>query len=552
MNRSGEGLSSRAVVSLDRRQLLTALLGASVVSQSSCRPRPPEVDGEFVETGLSLGHRIRDGFRPSPTTWKKVDVVVVGGGIAGLSAGWRLRQSGIKDIVLLELASVAGGTSRSAQHNGIGYPWGAHYLTVPMRENRALIRLLREMGVVTGTDERGDPIVSETCLCREPEERLFFQGRWLAGLYPSLGASQEDRQQLQEFRAVMGKWAGQRDASGRRVFAIPIAESADLQDVNEMDRISMGDWMCRQGWTSARLRWLVDYACRDDYGLSLSETSAWAGMFYFASRMRTADEGSQSVITWPSGNGHIVHYLTQQLGQMVQTGHAVTEVIPATTTDQRIRVVAFNQEQSQAVGFEAQHVILATPQFLTQRLLPHELRRDVGDFQYGTWVVANVHLQDRPIESGFPMCWDNVIHDSKSLGYVVSTHQTGRDHGPTVLTWYHPLTDVEPSLSRQDLLKLSWSHWADVVLCDLEVAHPDIRQLVTRIDIMRWGHAMIQPRPSFIQSRARRAAARPKSGIHFAGADLSGVALMEEAFYHGVRSAEEVLADRGHAFATFF
>ena len=95
MNRSGEGLSSRAVASLDRRQLLTALLGASVVSQSSCRPRRPEVDGEFVETGLSLGHRIRDGFRPSPTTWKKVDVVVVGGGIAGLSAGWRLRQSAI-------------------------------------------------------------------------------------------------------------------------------------------------------------------------------------------------------------------------------------------------------------------------------------------------------------------------------------------------------------------------------------------------------------------------------------------------------------------------
>jgi len=33
--------------------------------------------------------------------------------------------------------------------------------------------------------------------------------------------------------------------------------------------------------------------------------------------------------------------------------------------------------------------------------------------------------------------------------------------------------------------------------------------------------------------------------VHFAGADLSGVALFEEAFDHGVRAAEEVLAAQG-------
>jgi len=33
--------------------------------------------------------------------------------------------------------------------------------------------------------------------------------------------------------------------------------------------------------------------------------------------------------------------------------------------------------------------------------------------------------------------------------------------------------------------------------------------------------------------------------VHFAGTDLSGVALLEEAFFHGVRAAEEILAVRG-------
>jgi hypothetical protein len=62
---------------------------------------------------------------------------------------------------------------------------------------------------------------------------------------------------------------------------------------------------------------------------------------------------------------------------------------------------------------------------------------------------------------------------------------------------------------------------------------------------MRWGHAMIRPRPGFVWGGARRAAARPYRAVHFANSDLSGVGLFEEAFYHGVRAAEEVLAARG-------
>jgi hypothetical protein len=56
---------------------------------------------------------------------------------------------------------------------------------------------------------------------------------------------------------------------------------------------------------------------------------------------------------------------------------------------------------------------------------------------------------------------------------------------------------------------------------------------------------MIRPRPGFARSNARREAAAPFRGIHFAHTDLSGVALFEEAFYHGIRAAEEVLDSRG-------
>src|SRR5262249_39523615 len=160
-------------------------------------------------------------------------------------------------------------------------------------------------------------------------------------------------------------------------------------------------------------------------------------------------------------------------------------------------------------------------------------------FDYGAWMVANLHLRDRPREDrGFPLAWDNVLHDSPGLGYVVATHQSSLDRGPTVFTYYYPLCDAD---GRARLLAAGRREWADVALTDLSRARPDLRALATRVDVMRWGHAMIRPRPGFVWGADRRRGAAPYRGIHFAHSDLSGIALFEEALHHGIRAAEEVL-----------
>jgi hypothetical protein len=167
-------------------------------------------------------------------------------------------------------------------------------------------------------------------------------------------------------------------------------------------------------------------------------------------------------------------------------------------------------------------------------------------------MVANLHLRDRPIDRGFPLSWDNVLYESPSLGYVVNTHQSGNDDGPTVFTYYLPLCDADVRSARTRLLATDRDSWADAVLTDLTMAHADIRALTTRLDVMRWGHAMVRPSPGFIWGGARARAATPFRGIHFAGADLSGVPLFEEALYHGVRAAEEVLTARQIRFDSLF
>jgi hypothetical protein len=536
------------MTSLNRREILAAFLGLPV-ALAACRENsvPPLPPGEIVGASDVFGHRLRDGLHVEVPhdAWSNVPVVIVGGGVAGLNAAWHLQKSGFNNFVLIELEKAPGGTSRSGSNRSISFPWGAHYIPAPMKENTALISLLDEMGVIEGKDNDGEPIIGEQFLCRDPEERIFYKGRWYEGLYLHAGANADDQQQLEKFNAEINRWVSWRDGKGQRAFTLPVSACSDDAEVTALDRISMAEWMNQHGFNSPRLRWWVNYACRDDYGMTLEQTSAWAGLFYFCARVLKPNVESQSLITWPEGNGRLVNHLFEKTKTRIQLDRAAVEIIP---TENGCDVITLDHEQQSPRGFHAQRVIFCAPQFMA-RYLVRPFRESppahIAEFQFGSWMVANLTLKDRPKHNStrdFPLAWDNVLYESESLGYVVATHQRGIDRGSTVFTYYYPLCDENARAGRTRLLETDWHGWAEVALTDLSRAHADIRSLVERLDVMRWGHAMIRPRTGFMWGQARRAAAAPFRSIHFAHSELSGVALFEEAFDNGLRAADEVLA----------
>ena len=110
---------------MNRREILAAFLGVPF-ALSACRrnEEPPLPEGEIVGASDVFGHRVRDGVRVEvpPDAWSRVPVVIVGGGVAGLTAAWRLRKSGFNDFILIELESAPGGTSRSGSNRLISFP----------------------------------------------------------------------------------------------------------------------------------------------------------------------------------------------------------------------------------------------------------------------------------------------------------------------------------------------------------------------------------------------------------------------------------------------
>lgn len=523
-----------AAMVLRRRDFL-ALSGAAALA---CKRKGPTYEATLAGPDVALGHRLRTGDVPVPEHFEEVPLLIVGGGMAGLGAGWHLERCGFRDFLILELESRPGGTAAWGSNGVSAFPFGAHYVPAPTAANVPLVKLLQEVGAVEGVDAKGEPVFSEAVLVRAPEERIFASGAWWEGLYFHPGASPEDERQLKAFFEEVDRWVAFRDAKGRPAFTLPRRGCSDAPECRALDAIGFGAWCDQKGFTSPRLRWFLDYACRDDYGLRLGDTSAWAGLFYFAARKQGKGESSRPVLTWPAGNGFLARHLASVAGSRLRTGVAVARV---GTTDRGVEVHALDAATGQPLGYRAQRLIWAGPHHVALRViegLAQERGEPLARLRHSPWLVVNLTLRGRPKETGFPLAWDNVLRDSPSLGYVVATHQRGVDHGPTVWTWYHPFTG-DPKVDRARLLAMDARACGEMAIQDLERAHPGFRDLVARVDVLRWGHAMIRPEVGLCWDPALETARRPFGPIHFAHTELSGLALLEEALDHGIRAAEE-------------
>ena len=500
---------------MERRRSLTrraVVIGAPSLLLARKTDRP--VTGSFVNDAFLTGHRLRDhaAFR-APSRQVRIPIVIVGGGIAGLSAAWRLDKRGVRDFVLLEMESQAGGNSRWGENEISRFPWAAHYVPVPAKGESLARELFEELGVFR--DGKWD----ERVLCFDPQERLFLFGRWQEGIEPEVGATPRDREQYRRFNQTIGEFR----AGGQ--FTIPMERGAKP---SPLDQMSMADWLAQQRFDSPLLRWYINYACRDDYGALAKDTSAWAGVHYFASR----EPEEKGPLTWPEGNGWIARKLIEKLGRYIRTGSVVYRIA---RDGNRLRVLTESTE------YIADHVIFTAPTFLAPYLI--EGAPPAAGFQYSPWLTANLTLDRIPDQQGFEPAWDNVIYDSPALGYVNATHMSVATHTErTVWTFYWSLAEYTPQQARQLLLEKDWNYWKEAILNDLARAHRDIRQCVNHIDIMRIGHAMARPVPGFLFSRERARWLKPLGNIFFANSDLSGFSIFEEAQYRGVEAANSIRA----------
>lgn len=531
---------------MNRKEFIQSgiVLSTGMLLNNACKQDDKKIPGKIVGASASIGHLIRGAINQQPELVEDKRIVIVGGGISGLSAARYIAMQGEKDFVVLDLEKEMGGNAACGGNQFSQYPWGAHYVPVPNNDLREYMQFLQECEVITGYDTNELPVYNEMYMCFDPQERLYINGRWQDGLIPQYGVPEDELKQINAFLKLTDELRYKKGSDGKDVFAIPVDASSKDAQYTQWDQVTMHQWLKDNQFISDYLYWYINYCTRDDFGTPAYKVSAWTALHYFASRKgKGANASHDDVLTWPQGNGWLAEQLQKSIRPQLSNNCLVTSI---KHEQEKLIITYYDVKENKLKAYAAMQCILAVPQFVAARLLNDASRISTvhNSLFYTPWMVANITTAPLQERAGVPLSWDNVLYHSTSLGYVNASQQAISQHIPVYnFTFYLPLTEKDCIAERKRALATSHAAWVDLIINELKIAHPDIREKVTNIDIMIWGHAMVQPLPGLMHGPLRKELSTSVNrNIHFAHTDIAGISIFEEAFYQGLNAAKSVLA----------
>jgi protoporphyrinogen oxidase len=551
-----------------RRQFLKAFgggaaAGACLPLLSSCPSsvwnRRLRFSGAVVGEDLGPCHAFRDGtLKPEVGNPEAplYDVIIVGGGISGLAAAWKFARSGLPHFLLIEKADEIGGTCIAGEENGLVFSWGAHYIESPRPTSPYLLEIGEDLGLIVDYDGAW-PVVNPQYLVPGPEVNLLAGGKWGNCHFPMQIANSQDVVEFEAFRQDLYRWVQWRDKEGRPAFGCPLETTSPAEEVRRLDGMSMLAYVRSQGFHSELLDWHINDRMMDEYGVRMSDVSAWAGIQFWAQSnsdftdFEPPGTPAPQTLSWPEGNAFLARGLAKRLTPRQLRCNAW--VVHVRNEGERVLVTCAQGDRPDYTTLQARWLIYAAPKPAVYHVIPELERAGRTEFhkcQYAAWLVANVHLRRPPRIPGRAPAWETLACQSWGVGYINARHlerHPDRANQPTVLTFYAPL-GYDLDTERYELLKEGWEFWARLVLQALEEMHPDLSELITRIDLYKWGHAMPVMRPGYLWGPDRERMKRPCGRIHFAHSDVGGTPVFEQAAYRGIETAERVLDALGKSY----
>ena len=529
----------------DRRTFL-ALLAKAAAGLFGSADHP----GGSHAPNWGLGHLV--GTRFSKFDEKdSAEIVIVGGGMGGLCAGWHLLKSGFTNFKILELEEEVGGNSRGFLHTpkkgdkSLRAPWGAHYVTFANSESKDLRSLYKDLGVILSGEDSEAPKYNPDFCCYDLNSRILVKDTWEQGITPTSAFSSSDEVLWKRFEAWVHSYKEKRDADGKPWFAIPSRLSSP--DSLFLDSFSFTELLNKEGFQSETLHWYVRYCMRDDFGTEPEQISAWVGLSYFASRRgRASNIDNTNVITWPEGNAWIVNQLRTRLQKHIFTNQAVLKV---ETNEQGVVCHTFEGTRGKSRAWHSKAAILAVPGRVYQKLVPNSevLSFFFSNQQSTPWMIANLEVDQKALEQDCPfgLAWDSVHYQATSLGYVVESHQRQSARSAlTLATLYFPFSAENPSETRQWWNNLDRAQQTDFVVAEMERFHPGISDHIKSIDTWFWPHAMPRPAPGNVKAlwaEQKKRVKETERRVFHAHSEVSGMSLFEEALDAGVQAAKGAL-----------
>ena len=420
----------------------------------------------------------------------KRDVVIVGGGIAGLAAAWRLRH---RDVLLLEASDRLGGRMCSDPCDGYWLNYGAHLFPGP---GSLVDAMARECGLETVP-------VTGCMMGLEVGSTKLVRGR--VETYPlRLPLSLRDRiafarAGLKVQRAV-ARYEPRHDFEDSRTFAEFLGPLPPA--VNEI-------FSCAAHRATAEL----------------DELSAGCGIGLFA--LVWAGKGSLIARNLLGGSGRLPEALGRELGERAHTGCRVHAIRP----DGAGLTVHYDGGE-----VTARHVVVAAQAPHAAPLVAPVAERAadaLSQLTYGAFVSVAIETSETtamPYDDVYAMATPGRAFDM----FTNQAHalRTGPRRPGGSLMLFAGAHAAAALMSESD------EAIVERFLADLHDLYPRTRGVIARAHVQRWELGNVYARPG--RGRLQAALVAPHENLHLAGDYFAELGNIEAAARTGLAAAERV------------
>jgi oxygen-dependent protoporphyrinogen oxidase len=465
----------------------------------SKRSHAADVDGEDNR----ICHQVRDQgnqiFKRPPAS-ERHDVVIVGGGVSGLAAAYRLRH---RDFLLLEKEPHWGGNAYAMEYDGSTYATGSAFLT----KDEFSYHFAKEIGL--------DPLPinnSDASIIRG-ELVLDTWGDGLGKLpYPA-----PVRESFKKFK--------------KELLAIDVEKRG-----KELFDKKFSDFM--KGYPEELKQWWDSFG-PSNWGATSEETAA--GLAILTLQDMAGESHTDDRYTWPGGLGAITKKLAEILQPKykdhMQTGATTVAVV---TEKEEVQVTYVMGGELKTVAAKA--VIMATPKFITRRIvdgLPDKQSDAMHQIRYIPYPVVNL-IFDKPVFThGYDTwCPGNTFTDFIVADWVIQK-QAGYKQKFNIITCYTPMKEE----NRGYLLnEIGARKIAANVLADFQKLMPGFNVDPVEVHIYRRGHPLYMSTPG-LYTQVQPLARRHMDRVFFANTDSEGPESTTNAGIHAAqRAVKEVEA----------
>jgi len=437
-----------------------------------------DVDGEDNK----ICHRVRDKGSNSfarPPASARHDVVIVGGGVSGLTVAYRLQH---RDFLLLEKEPHWGGNAYAMEYEGSTYATGAAFLT----KDEHAYPFSKEIGLEPLPINSSDGTIVKGELILDT---------WGEGL-DKLPYREYVRESFKKFKKEM--------------MTIDVSKRAA-----ELDSTPLSDFL--KGYPIELKQWW------DNYGPSkwgaTREDSASALAIGTLQEM-VEETRADNRYTWPGGLGAV----TKKLAEILNAKHKDRMLTGATTVavvSEKEEVQVTYMENGELKTVAAKAVIMATPKFITRRIvegLPEKQDEAMHQIRYIPYPVVNLIFNKTVFNHGYDTwCPGNAFTDFIVADWVLRK-QPGYETKFNVLTCYTPMKEED----RGYLLnEIGARKIADDVLSDFRKLLPGLNADPIEVHIYRRGHPMYMSTPR-LYTQIQPLARQPMDRVFFANTDSQG------------------------------